>query len=55
VKKLWNIWKKKRKEKYNNNIKVNINNDKIVKLEGENWYLKDLIKLSEHKLIIREK
>ena len=54
--KYYRIYRINRKEKYNHdgNIKVNINIDKIKKLEGENRYLKELIKLSEDKLIMRE-
>ena len=54
--KYYKIYRVNRKEKYNNegNIKVNLNIDKIKKLEGENRYLKELIKLSEDKLIMRE-
>jgi hypothetical protein len=54
--KYYKIYRVNRKEQYNNDgkIKVNINSDKIKKLEGENRYLKELIKLSEDKLIMRE-
>lgn len=54
--KYYKIYRVNRKEKYNHdgNIKVNLKVDKIKKLEGENRYLKELIKLSEDKLIMRE-
>lgn len=54
--KYYKIYRVNRKEKYSHDgdIKVNINVDKIKKLEGENRYLKELIKLSEDKLIMRE-
>ena len=54
--KYYKIYRVNRKENYNHdsNIKVNLNFDKIKKLEGENRYLKELIKLSEDKLIMRE-
>ena len=44
----YKIYELNRKEKYNNDIIVNINK------EGENRSLKELIKLSEDKLIMRE-
>jgi len=54
--KYYKIYGINRKEKCDNdyNIKVNLNIDELKKLEGENRYLKELIKLSEDKLIVRD-